>query len=89
MNHDFIDKELIFKVLRLTDTKGNFSPALECIEEHDIDPLWVASILYLFIDRYISVVDESKQTEFLKTVLKTFHYMIRDQKGAAYISTFE
>lgn len=90
MNHSYDDKQAVMQIHRLHDAStDSYHPAVECMAPHDTTAIWVASVLYLLLDRYLSCVDESEQGNFLKNVLRVFHYMVRDQKGSAYITTVE
>ena len=88
MSHDYDERKVVLHVHQMHDaTTDTDHPAVECVSTHDTTPLWVASVMYLILDRYLSSIDESQQNAFLKRVLKIFHYLVRDQQGSAFINT--
>ena len=38
---DYIESELVFKIHRLKNEFGEWNPAIEDVQTHDIDPAWV------------------------------------------------
>jgi len=80
---DFTETELIFKIHRLKNEFGEWNPAIEDIQSHDIDPAWVGGMMYLIFDRYLSNVEDSKQHEFSKEVFRWLTIMKKD--GEEYI----
>jgi len=50
-------------------------PCLKDENSHDIDPVWVSSIMYLILDRYTGCVPDQHQVEFYETTLKIFETM--------------
>lgn len=68
-------EELII-INRVLAEKGNYwNPALRDLKEHEFDPIWVASILFLLLDRYTSCLPDEKQLKFIKDTLKIFKEM--------------
>jgi hypothetical protein len=59
----------------LSENKETWNPALRDIMEHDFDPVWVASILFLLLDRYTSCVADKNQLKFVKDTLTIFKKM--------------
>jgi hypothetical protein len=53
-------------------------PAMKDLQSHDIDPMWVAALMYLLYDRYLSCIDDEKQEWFSKSVLNLFGMMRKD-----------
>lgn len=77
------EQELLFKVHRKKNDQGKWCPAIEDVNSHDINPLWVAGTLYAIFSRYMDSVEESKQTEFENSVLYFFNYLMED--GAEFL----
>lgn len=76
--------EELFTIGRIFSEKQQaWLPALKDIKEHDIDPAWVAAILYLVYDRYMSCIDDGSQINFSKKTLELFNLMRKD--GYSYI----
>ena len=82
---DHVESELIFKIHRLKNELGDWNPAIQDIKSHEIDPSWVAGMMYLIFDRYLSSVSDSKQLEFSKEVFKWLSIMKKD--GGNYVET--
>lgn len=85
--NDFVESELIFKIHRLKNELGKWNPAIEDVISHDIDPAWVAGLMYLIYDRYLSSVADSKQHQFSKEVFKWLSEMKKD--GDNYIEKIQ
>jgi len=80
------DKEIeeIIKIVRIYSEKNQmWLPAIKDIQTHDMDPMWVASILYLIYDRYLACIDDDKQLWFSKSILNIFAMMRKD--GHSYL----
>jgi hypothetical protein len=77
MNKDEYKPELILKIHRVLDEKNNWMPAIEDVASHDIDPMWVAGVSFLLIDRYVSSIQESDQNKFYEEVMFWFDKMIK------------
>jgi hypothetical protein len=75
---DFVETELIFKIHRLKNELGEWSPAIEDVQSHEIDPSWVGGLMYLIFDRYLSNVADSEQHEFSKEVFRWLNVMKKD-----------
>ena len=82
--NDIVESELIFKVHRLKNSKGEYLPSIQDIASHDITPSWAAAMAYLILDRYISSVEESRQNEFEKQTLYWLDIMLKDSQGSEY-----
>lgn len=78
---DFVESELIFKIHRLKNESGEWNPAIEDVTTHEIEPSWVAGLMYLIFDRYISCISDSKQHEFSEEVFYWFSQMKKDGDG--------
>ena len=78
--------ELILKIHRVLNEDNNeWMPAIQDVATHDIDPLWVAGVAYLIIDRYVSSIDESKQNKFHEDVMVWFNRMAKNSSTTEYI----
>jgi len=77
MNKDEYKPELILKIHRVLDEKNNWMPAIEDVASHDINPMWVAGVSFLLIDRYVSSIQESDQNKFYEEVMFWFDKMIK------------
>lgn len=77
------ERDLILKIYKVKNDNGSWCPAIEDIATHDIDPLWIAGVMYCVFSRYIDCVDESSQLEFQETSLNFFKYMV--ENGEKYI----
>lgn len=73
-----VESELIFKIYRLKNEFGEWNPAIQDVESHEIDPSWVAGMMYLIFDRYLSSVRDSNQHEFSKEVFRWLSVMKKD-----------
>lgn len=80
-----VESELIFKIYRLKNELGEWNPAIQDIQSHEIDPSWVAGMMYLIYDRYLSCVADSRQLEFSKEVFNWLSIMKKD--GGNYVET--
>jgi hypothetical protein len=83
-NNEF-KPELILAIHRVLDSNGNWMPAIQDIASHDIDPMWVAGVAYLIIDRYVSSVKESNQNKFFEEVMFWFNRMAKNSSTTEYI----
>ena len=78
--------ELILKIHRVLNEDNNeWMPAIQDVATHDIDPIWVAGVAYLIIDRYVSAIDESKQNKFHEDVMIWFNKMVKNGSTTEYI----
>jgi hypothetical protein len=77
MNKNEYKPELILKIHRVLDKKNNWMPAIEDVASHDINPMWVAGVSFLLIDRYVSSIQESDQNKFYEEVMFWFDKMIK------------
>lgn len=73
---DLKNVESIISIGRVFSEKDNmWLPCLKDEATHDIDPMWVAAVMYLILDRYTGCVPDDKQIEFYETTLKLFETM--------------
>lgn len=74
-----IDPESVENVIsigRIFSEKDNmYLPCLKDEATHEIDPMWVAAVMYLILDRYTGCIPDESQIEFYKTTLKIFEEM--------------
>jgi hypothetical protein len=79
------DVEPLITLSRIFSEKdGMYLPCLSDMKTHDIDPMWVASSMYLLLDRYVSCIPENKQNEFYQETMNAFEMM--KEHGAGYIT---
>ena len=82
INHESV--ETLVSIGRVFSEKDNmWLPCLKDEAQHDIDPMWVAAVMYLILDRYTGCVPDSKQVEFYNMTLEMFETMKKN--GAEYI----
>lgn len=89
MNSENLDSELIFKIHRIKNPKGDWMPGIQDILSHDITPVWVAGLAYMIIDRYINSVEESRQNKFYEETLYWLETMLKDNQGSGYIEKMD
>jgi hypothetical protein len=76
--------ETIISIGRIFSEKDDmWMPCLKDEASHDIDPVWVAAVMYLVLDRYVGCIPDEKQIEFYETTLKIFEAM--KENGAKFI----
>jgi hypothetical protein len=85
----YIDKKLILKIYQLTSEAGDLAPALEDVETHEVTPMWVAGLMYIILDRYLTCIEDSNQKEFKETTIKWLAEMVKDDQGSAYVETID
>jgi hypothetical protein len=77
-----VDKESLEILLSIGQifSKKNESwlPFIKDEKSHDFDALWVASLMYLIYDKYISSIDDDKQNEFSEEVLELFDFILEN-----------
>lgn len=79
MNKDIDEsslEELIILGRVFSDKTKTWLPALKDIQSHDINPAWVAGVMYLFFDRYISCISDKDQLDFEQKSLFLFNKML-------------
>lgn len=71
-----VDKESLEILLSIGQifSKKNESwlPFIKDEKSHDFNAIWVASLMYLIYDKYISSIDDEKQNNFSDEVLDFF-----------------
>lgn len=82
MDNNHVDPESLEQVLsvnRIFSKKSNeWIPALKDTKSHEITVPWVASVLFMIYDRYISCIPDEHQLAFQNSVLKIFSTMIKE-----------
>jgi hypothetical protein len=82
VNSDSVEK--IITIGRIySENDKMWLPCLKDEATHDIDPMWVAAVMYLILDRYTGCVPDEKQIEFYDVTLKLFETM--KENGSQYI----
>lgn len=82
---DYVSKKVILNILQLETEAGDLIPAVKDVEEHDITSSFVAGLLYVVFDRYLSTIPDSEQKAFKDRTIKWFYEMLKDDKGSEYI----
>jgi hypothetical protein len=82
-NGNQFKSELILKIHRVLSDRGDWMPAIQDVASHDIDPMWVAGVAYLIIDRYVNSIEESKQIKFYEDVISWFERMTNENNNAS------
>lgn len=82
MNDDHIDLDSIEELMTIIKVYSNktdtWIPALVDKASHEIDPIWVAGVIYMILDRYVSCVSDDKQLLFQKQCLSIFETMVNE-----------
>lgn len=80
-----LEYDTLFNVLRVKNDNGDWMPAIKDITSHDITPLWVAGVVYIIMDRYLSCVDDAKQQDFKDEMITWLARMLKDDEATKYI----
>jgi len=83
------NSELILKIHRIENEKGEWMPAIEDVKSHDIDPMWVAGVAFLLIDRYVNAIEESEQNNFYEKVMDWFNKMTKGGSAIGYVEKID
>jgi hypothetical protein len=78
-------KKLILQIYQLENENGDLIPALSDSAEHDITSSFVAGLMYVIYDRYLSSIPDAKQEEFKTSTIKWLATMVKDDAGSAYV----
>jgi hypothetical protein len=78
-------KKLILQIYQLENENGDLIPALSDSAEHDITSSFVAGLMYVIYDRYLSCIPDAKQEDFKNSTIKWLAEMIKDDAGSAYV----
>jgi hypothetical protein len=82
---NYINKKLILQIYQIETENGDLIPALSDSQEHEITPSFVAGLMYVIYDRYLSCIPDSQQQEFKNSTIKWLAEMVKDDAGSAYI----
>lgn len=85
MMSDYNTKKLVLKVYQIETDEGVLIPAVSDGEEHDITSSYVAGLMYLIFDRYMSCIPDAKQKDFKDSTIKWLAKMVKDDAGAGYV----
>lgn len=84
MNIDSTSLEELITICRVRNTDdNNWCPCIKDQKTHDIDPMWVAAVLFTVYDRYLNNITDASQHEFGRETLKYFNSMIKT--GPVYV----
>jgi hypothetical protein len=89
MNNENLKSELILKIHRVLNDRGDWMPAIQDVASHDIDPMWVAGVAFLIVDRYVNSIKESRQIKFYEEVLEWFDKMVKSGNTAQYVEKID
>jgi hypothetical protein len=74
--------EELLTICRVRNTvDGNWCPCIRDRNSHDINPVWVAAVLFAVYDRYLNNIDDASQHDFATKTLKYFNGMIETGPG--------
>lgn len=86
---DYTTKKLILKIYQLENELGDLTPAIADGEEHDITSTFVAGLMYVIFDRYLSCIPDANQKTFKDSTIKWLAEMVRDDTGAGYVEKID
>jgi hypothetical protein len=89
MNNENLKSELILKIHRVLNDRGDWMSAIQVVASHDIDPMWVAGVAFLIVDRYVNSIKESRQIKFYEEVLEWFDKMVKSGNTAQYVDKID
>ena len=79
MSVDKKSLEVLLSIGQILSKKNEtWLPFIKDEKSHDFDALWVASLMYLIYDKYISSIDDENQNEFSKEVLELFDFILEN-----------
>jgi hypothetical protein len=79
MSVDKESLEVFLSIGRIFSKKNQtWLPFVKDEETHNFNALWVASLMYLIYDKYISCIDDENQNEFSEEVLELFNFIIEN-----------
>jgi hypothetical protein len=85
----YVSKKLILNIYQLETENGDLIPALSDSGEHDITSTFVAGLMFVIYDRYLSCIPDAKQEEFKNSTIKWLAEMIKDDNGTAYVDKID
>ena len=79
MSVDKKSLEVLLSIGQILSKKNEtWLPFIKDEKSHDFDALWVASLMYLIYDKYISSIDDENQNEFSEEVLELFDFILEN-----------
>jgi hypothetical protein len=79
MSVDKKSLEVLLSIGQIFSKKNEtWLPFIKDEKSHNFDALWVASLMYLIYDKYISSIDDENQNEFSEEVLELFNFIIEN-----------
>lgn len=85
----YVSKKLILNIYQLETENGDLIPALSDSGEHDITSTFVAGLMFVIYDRYLSCIPDAKQEDFKNSTIKWLAEMIKDDNGTAYVEKID
>lgn len=89
MMSKYISKKLILNIYQLETENGDLIPALSDSAEHDITSSFVAGLMYVIYDRYLSCIPDANQQDFKNSTIKWLAEMVKDDQGSAYVDKID
>ena len=79
MSVDKKSLEVLLSIGQILSKKNEtWLPFIKDEKGHNFDALWVASLMYLIYDKYISSIDDENQNEFSEEVLELFDFILEN-----------
>ena len=79
MSVDKKSLEVLLSIGQILSKKNEtWLPFIKDEKSHNFDALWVASLMYLIYDKYISSIDDENQNEFSEDVLELFDFILEN-----------
>ena len=78
MSVDKKSLEILLSIGQILSKKNEtWLPFIKDEKSHNFDALWVASLMYLINDKYISSIDDENQNDFSEEVLELFDFILK------------
>jgi hypothetical protein len=79
MSVDKKSLEVLLSIGQILSKKNEtWLPFIKDEKSHNFDALWVASLMYLIYDKYISSIDDENQNDFSEEVLELFDFILEN-----------
>ena len=79
MSVDKKSLEVLLSIGQILSKKNEtWLPFIKDEKSHNFDALWVASLMYIIYDKYISSIDDENQNEFSEEVLELFDFILEN-----------
>jgi hypothetical protein len=79
MSVDKNSLEVLLSIGQILSKKNEtWLPFIKDEKSHNFDALWVASLMYLIYDKYISSIDDENQNNFSEEVLELFDFILEN-----------